>query len=143
MSLFGNQRQDTREVFFRTYEKLQRRELLEGIETIVGRVIKAHPEYHSLLQQREAYADRDYLPQQGEPNPFLHMGMHVAIEEQLSLDRPRGIRAAYEGLLLRLADPHAAQHQVMECLGEMMWQAQRQNAAPDEDRYIECLQQQR
>ena len=141
MSLFGNQRQDTREVFFRTFEKLQRSEPLEGIEAIVSEVIQAHPEYHALLQQREAFTDRDYLPEHGETNPFLHMGMHVAIEEQLSLDRPRGIQSAYQGLLLRLADPHAAQHLVMECLGEMIWQAQRSNTAPDESRYLECLQQ--
>jgi len=139
MSLFGNQRQDTREVFFRTYEKLQQGQPLEGIETIVGQVIQAHPEYHSLLQQRDTFVDRDYLPEHGQTNPFLHMGMHVAIEEQLSLDRPAGIRAAYQALLLELADPHAAQHEVMECLGEMIWQAQKQQTAPDEARYIDCL----
>lgn len=143
MSLFGNRRQDTREVFFRTYEKMRQGQSLEGIETIVGQVIQAHPEYHSQLKQRDTSVDRDYLPEHGQTNPFLHMGMHVAIEEQLSLDRPAGIRAAYQTLLLQLADPHAAQHQVMECLGEMIWQAQKQQTAPDEARYIDCLRKER
>ena len=68
------------------------------------------------------------------------MGMHIAIEEQLSIDQPRGIRQQYEQLMLRLADPHEAQHVIMECLGEMLWQAQRQQTAPDEHLYLECLQ---
>lgn len=140
MSLFASSRQDTREVFFRTWEKLTLEQPLEGIELLISKVIQAHPEYHSLLANRDTSADRDYLPESGETNPFLHMGMHIAIEEQLSIDQPRGIREQYEQLMLRLADPHEVQHLVMECLGEMLWQAQRQQTAPDERIYLECLQ---
>ncbi|MGW8248325.1 MAG: DUF1841 family protein [Acidiferrobacterales bacterium] len=139
MSLFASSRQDTREVFFRTWEKLKHEQPLEGVELLIAKVIQAHPEYHSVLANRDTSVDRDYLPEAGETNPFLHMGMHVAIEEQLSIDQPRGIREQYEHLTLRLADPHEAQHLVMECLGEMLWQAQRQQAAPDERIYLECL----
>jgi len=140
MSLFASSRQDTREVFFRTWEKLTADLPLEGVEVLIARVIQAHPEYHATLSNRSTSEDRDYLPESGETNPFLHMGMHVAIEEQLSIDQPRGIRQQYDQLLLRFADPHEVQHVVMECLGEMLWQAQRQQAPPDERIYLECLQ---
>lgn len=112
---------------------------LDGVELLIARVIQAHPEYHATLADREASEDRDYLPESGEANPFLHMGMHVAIEEQLSVDQPRGIRQQYEQLMLRLGDPHEVQHTIMECLGEMLWQAQRQQTPPDEHVYLECL----
>jgi len=139
MSLFASSRQDTREVFFRTWEKLTRELPLEGVERLIAKVIQEHPEYHPVLANPDSSADRDYSPESGETNPFLHMGMHVAIEEQLSIDQPRGIREQYEQLMLRLADPHEAQHVIMECLGEMLWQAQRQQTAPDEQIYLECL----
>ncbi|MDX5151412.1 MAG: DUF1841 family protein [Acidiferrobacterales bacterium] len=140
MSLFASSRQDTREVFFRTWEKLNHEQPLEGIEILIAKVIQVHPEYHSVLANRDTSEDRDYLPESGETNPFLHMGMHVAIEEQLSVDQPRGIREQYEKLMLRFSDPHEVQHYIMECLGEMLWQAQRQQTAPDERIYLECLQ---
>lgn len=140
MSLFASSRQDTREVFFHTWEKLANELPLEGVEILIAKVIEAHPEYHVVLANRDFNEDRDYLPESGETNPFLHMGMHVAIEEQLSIDQPHGIREQYDQLMLRLADPHKAQHMIMECLGEMLWQAQRQHAAPDERIYLQCLQ---
>lgn len=139
MHLFGNSRQDTREVFFLTWDKMTREQPLEGVEVLVAKVIEAHPEYAGVLADRLANEDRDYLPEHGDTNPFLHMGMHVAIEEQLSIDQPHGIRQQYDKLMLRLADPHAVQHIIMECLGEMLWQAQRQQTSPDENLYLDCL----
>jgi len=139
MSLFGSNRRDTREVFFQTWKKLNSGESLDGIETVVAQVVKAHPEYHAVLSNPESTEDKDYLPEDGGPNPFLHMGMHVAIEEQLSIDQPRGIREQFNKLLLRGADPHESQHTIMECLGEMLWQSQRQQLPPDEQIYLQCL----
>lgn len=139
MSLFGQSRQDTREVFFQTWHKLRHNQPLDGVEHIIARIIKQHPEYHVVLDNREFYEDRDYLPENGETNPFLHMGMHVAIEEQVSIDQPTGIRTEYDRLLLRLGDVHTVQHTVMECLGEMLWQSQRQQTPPDESVYLGCL----
>jgi hypothetical protein len=140
MSLFGSNRRDTREVFFQTWKKLNNGEPLDGIEAVVGRIVQAHPEYHSLLSRPEVMEDADYLPEQGQTNPFLHMGMHVAIEEQLSIDQPRGIREQFKKLLLRNPDPHESQHVIMECLGEMLWQSQRQQLPPDEKTYLQCLE---
>ena len=139
MSLFGSNRRDTREVFFQTWKKINSGQPLDGIEAVVAQVVKAHPEYHAVLSNPELTEDADYLPEHGGPNPFLHMGMHVAIEEQLSIDQPRGIREQFNKLLLRSSDPHESQHTIMECLGEMLWQSQRQQLPPDEQIYLQCL----
>ena len=84
--------------------------------------------------------DKDFMPEQGESNPFMHMGMHIAIREQLGTDRPAGIAIANKKLLLRLQDPHEVEHQMMECLGQSLWEAQRNNTAPDETQYLRCVQ---
>lgn len=140
--LFGRSRQDTREVFFVAWQKYRDQLPLEGAETIVAQVIVNHPEYHKLLDNPEQYRDKDYLPEHGDTNPFLHMGMHVAIEEQLSLDRPQGIRRRFRQLMEQEQDPHAAQHIIMECLAEMLWSAQRSANPPDESLYFSCLDKQ-
>ncbi|MDO0577881.1 DUF1841 family protein, partial [Escherichia coli] len=91
------------------------------------------------LEAGEEALARDYTPESGQSNPFLHLSMHLSISEQVSVDQPRGIRAAYEALAQRLDSPHEAQHQVMECLGQMLWTAQRTGLPPDGDAYIECV----
>lgn len=138
MSLFGSTPQDTRAVFFKTWEKMRQDQPLEGVEVLIATIARAHPEYHALLSDPENSAV-DFSPEDGQINPFLHMGMHIAIEEQLSTDRPSGIRDKYQRLLLAGTDPHEAQHLVMDCLGEMLWHAQRNGTAPDETAYLECL----
>lgn len=140
--LFGESRQDTRSVFFNVWRKYQDKLPLEGAETIIVQVILNHPEYQPLLENPDRYQDKDYLPEQGEINPFLHLGMHIAIEEQLSMDRPRGIKAYYQQLSELHQDSHAALHNIMECLGEMLWHAQRNSSAPDETLYFSCLDEQ-
>ena len=84
--------------------------------------------------------DQDFLPELGESNPFMHMGMHIAIREQLTTDRPAGISTAYKKLLLRLQDIHEVEHQIMECLGRSLWESQQNNTAPDESQYLRCVQ---
>lgn len=132
-------RDATREVFFSAWRTYRAGQPLEGVQKLIVQVALAHPEYHALLDHPAAHGDRDYTPETGQTNPFLHMGMHIAIEEQVALDQPRGVRARHAALCTRLGDSHAAQHQIMECLGEMLWQAQREGTAPDEQRYLECL----
>jgi len=102
-------------------------------------VMLEHPEYHATLDDPEHYMDRDFTPESGDTNPFLHMSLHLAIEEQLSIDQPPGIKARYQRILNRTGSPHDAQHVVMECLAEMIWQSQRHNTAPDGVAYLECL----
>jgi hypothetical protein len=136
----GQDRGQTREVFFRAWRAHREGHPLEGVEKLIVQVVLRHPEYHALLEHPEPARERDYFPETGETNPFLHLGMHIAIEEQLSIDQPRGIRGYYQKILMRLPDEHAAQHHMMECLGEMLWQANRQAMAPQETVYLDCLQ---
>ena len=135
----GQDRGQTREVFFRAWRAHREGHPLEGVEKLIVQVVLRHPEYHALLEHPEPARERDYFPESGETNPFLHLGMHIAIEEQLSIDQPRGIRGYYQKILMRLPDEHAAQHHMMECLGEMLWQASRQATAPQETVYLDCL----
>jgi Domain of unknown function (DUF1841) len=137
--LYGQDRRALREVFFAAWRKHQAGEPLTGVEPLIVAVVRRHPEYQELLEQPEASADRDWLPELGESNPFLHMAMHLAIEEQLTIDQPAGLRGHYAALTRRLGDEHAAQHLVMECLGEMLWHAGRSGTAPDAQRYLDCL----
>ena len=136
--LYGTDRRTLREVFFRAWRKQREGTPLEGIEALIVAVAARHPEYHALLDDPDTGAERDWLPELGESNPFLHMAMHLAIEEQLSIDQPTGIRLHYAALA-RFGDEHEAQHRMMECLGEMLWHAGRAGTAPDPQRYLACL----
>lgn len=138
--MFNPSRQDARGIFFETWRKYHAQEALAGIETLILEVALQHPEYHALLAQPEQYMERDYPPEQGETNPFLHMSMHLALSEQLSIDQPAGIRERYQRMLAKTGDAHEAQHEVLDCLVEMIWQAQRNQAAPDAAIYLGCLE---
>lgn len=94
--------------------------MLTGMEDVALQVILMHTEYHAMLDDPESYQHKDYLPETGDTNPFLHMSMHMAIKEQLSIDQPAGIRERFERLLKKTGDEHAAMHQIMECLAEMI-----------------------
>lgn len=136
--MFNPSRQDARGIFFETWRKYRAQEALAGIETLILEVALQHPEYHELLAQPDKYMERDYPPELGETNPFLHMSMHLALTEQLSIDQPSGVSAAYDALLARIGDPHATQHEMLDCLGEMLWQAQRNQTPPDAGVYLAC-----
>lgn len=140
--MFAPTREESRRFFFDTWEKYRRGEPLQGLERVALQVIVLHPEYHAILEAPGRYADRDYRPESGEMNPFLHLALHVAVEEQLAIDQPRGIAAAYQRLLGKTGSEHDAKHLVLECLGETLWRAQRDGTPPDETLYIECLERQ-
>ena len=137
--MFSQDRTQLRQMFFHAWQKHRAGETTEPLESLIIQVILLHPEYHSLLDNPETSLDRDYLPENGETNPFLHMSMHIAIAEQRSTGRPLGIEALYQALNRKLADPHEAEHQMMDCLMEMIWQSQRNNTLPDEQGYLDCL----
>lgn len=138
--MFNPSRDEARRFFFDTWEKYRRGEVLTGLEKIALRVISLHPEYHALLDEPERHRDRDYLPESGDINPFLHLSLHLAAEEHLSIDQPAGIRALYQRIMQKTGSEHDAKHALLECLGETIWQAQRYNTAPDERTYLECLE---
>jgi hypothetical protein len=137
--MFNPSRDEARAFFFDTWEKYGRGEALSPLERTALGVIVAHPEYHALLADRGRNRDRDFSPEGAALNPFLHLSLHLAIEEQLSIDQPHGIRARYEALVGRTGSEHEAKHGVLECLGETLWEAQRAGAAPDENAYLECI----
>ncbi|MGB9429317.1 MAG: DUF1841 family protein [Gammaproteobacteria bacterium] len=140
MAIQPTDRADTRRMFFEVWRKQQEGKPLSGLETIVADIIRLHPEYQPLLTGNPDRAlDRDWRPEGGETNPFLHMGLHIAIREQLSIDRPPGVRAAYEALLKRHGDAHAAEHAMLECLAESLWLGQREGHLPNEQAYLTCL----
>lgn len=137
--MFNPSRDQARQFFFDTWRKFTDKQPLTPLESIALDVILRHPEYHPLLEDPARHLDRDYPPEYGETNPFLHMGLHLAIEEQLSIDQPPGIKQRYEQLLAYRGSAHDAQHAVMDCLAETIWQAQRGNASPDSAVYLNCL----
>ena len=124
-------------MFFEAWRKYRAGEPLVGIETIALDVALAHPEYHPVLDQRERHRDKDYVD---EGNPFLHMSLHLALEEQLSIDQPPGIAGHFQGLVRRCGGRHEALHEAIECLAETMWRAQRDKLPPDALAYLECLE---
>lgn len=108
------------------------------LETIAADIIALHPEYHPLLEGADALT-RDWTPEDGATNPFLHLSLHLAIAEQLSIDQPPGIRTAYESRRSRHGDHHAALHDILECLGETLWRAQRDRQPLDGVAYLDCI----
>ena len=137
--MFNPSREEVRRFFLDTWGKYGRGEPLSALEHTALQVVLLHPEYHALLADPESGLARDFTPESGQLNPCLHLSLHLAIEEQLSIDQPRGIRAAYERLVAKTGSEHDAKHDVVECLGETIWSAQRGGTPPDENAYLECL----
>jgi hypothetical protein len=138
ITMFTPSSHDVRRFFCEAWRKRRAGEILTPMDAIAADWIDQHPEYHDALEDADAAVARDYSVEGGQANPFLHLSMHLSITEQVSIDQPRGIRAAYEALAAR-AGEHEAQHEVMECLGEMIWSAQRHNTPPDTEAYVECV----
>ncbi len=136
--MFGQDRDQLRGFFQTCWSKRRNGEPLQPLERIVADVIERHPEYRGIIEDPEQ-VDRDFSAADGETNPWLHMGMHITIAEQLGADRPSGIRDAYRRIAESHGDSHAAEHAIMECLGVTLWEAQRAGRAPDEQRYLTCL----
>ena len=137
--MFNPTRDQSRDFLFDVWAKHLAGAQLSALESLALSIVLEHPEYQAVLGDRERHRDRDWRPEGGETNPFLHLAMHLAIEEQLSIDQPPGIRAAVEALARRRDSAHDARHDVMECLAEVIWQAQRHGAAFDNATYLDCI----
>jgi hypothetical protein len=135
--MFNPSRDEVRQMFFRAWQAYRQGLPLAGIEALALDVILQHPEYHGVLESPERFRDKDYVD---ESNPFLHMSLHMALEEQLSIDQPPGIRNAWEALLARAGERHRALHEALECLAETLWRAQRDALPPDAAAYLSCLE---
>lgn len=135
----GSGREALRRRYLEAWRKLGARLPLEPLEAQIAAVIVAHPEYVPLLESGEDALAADFAPESGRENPFLHMGMHLAIREQAGTDRPPGIARIHAGLTRALGGAHAAEHAMMEALAATLWEAQRAGVAPDEESYLERL----
>jgi len=140
MSFFANQSHEQLRTTWRTaWERRQSGLPLEPLQAQIADVIEAHPEYQAFIAS-EAVLQQEFTPVEGRENPFLHMGLHLAIHEQVGTDRPAGIRAIHERLTRRSGSAHEAEHHMIEILATALWEAQRAGQAPDEATYLERLQ---
>jgi hypothetical protein len=135
--IFGQDRNELRKMYAEAWKKQLAGQPMSPLELQIAAVVAQHPEYHDAVTGGDL--DRDYTPEGGRTNPFLHMGLHLGIREQVATDRPAGIAKIYEALAARDGDPHAAEHRMIECLAETLWEAQSANRAPDEALYLERL----
>lgn len=131
-------RDEVRQVYLGVWQKIQQNLVLEPMEALIADIIEIHPEYHALLGAGDDVRHEEFTPEQGQTNPFLHMGMHIALREQAGTDRPAGIRKIHQKLVSKQG-AHEAEHAMMECLGQTLWTAQRNNQPPDEASYLDCL----
>lgn len=138
--MFNPSRDQVRRFFCDAWKKDRDGLPLVGAETVAVDLIRQHPEYHVLLADPEGALSREWPPEEGGMNPFLHLSLHLAVEEQISIDHPRGIRAAFQALAQRLDDPHEARHRLLECLGEAVWRSQQAGNQLDPEAYLEAVQ---
>jgi Domain of unknown function (DUF1841) len=139
--MFQPSQHDVRRFFCEAAAKQKQRSLLTPLETLAAGWIDEHPEYEADLADSQAALAASYTVEQGRTNPFLHLSMHLTISEQVSIDQPRGIRQAVELLAARRGSLHQAHHEVMECLGEMLWESQRSGRPPDGLAYLDRVRQ--
>jgi len=141
MSLYNPSRDQARQFLFDAWAKFKQQATLTDLEKIAVEVIQMHPEYHTILDAPERYMAQQYFPEMGETNPFLHISLHLSVIEQISINQPTGIAQVYATLLNKHQDKHLAQHDVLDCLAETIWHAQRNNMALDATHYLGLLHQ--
>ena len=140
MALFaGESREQLRRRYLEAWRKFSAQQPLEPLEAQLAAVIAEHPEYLAWLESAEEALRAEFTPEGGRENPFLHMGLHLAIREQVATDRPRGIARLHAELARRAGGVHAAEHRMIEPLAETLWEAQRSGRPPDELAYLERL----
>lgn len=141
MALFNPSRDEVRQFFFDAWGKFKQQQVLTDLEKMAVGIMHLHPEYHAILDQPELYLEQAYYPEMGETNPFLHMSLHLSIQEQISINQPIGITQAYGKLCTRFQAEHEAQHALLECLAETIWLAQRNQTGLDAGHYLQLIEQ--
>lgn len=135
--IFSEDRKTLRRMYADAWQKRMDGKPLSPLEDQIAAVIELHPEYHGQIIDGDL--DDDFLPEAGRSNPFLHMGLHLGLREQVATDRPQGIATIFRTLAAKLGDEHEAEHRMIECLAETLWEAQRDKRPPDEALYLERL----
>jgi hypothetical protein len=141
--VFAPTRDEARRFLVDAWRKYRAAEPLSALEQTAAQLVAMHPEYHAIIEAPDVHVDHDFRPEHGDVNPFLHLSLHLAVSEQLAIDQPSGIVAEYSRLCALRGNAHDALHDVVECLGEVVWQAQRAGGAPDATLYLRCLRQRR
>ncbi len=136
--MFNPSREQVRQFFCESWRKHRERLILEGAEATAADLIAEHPEYHALLENPQAAVEQEFTPEGGQMNPFLHLSLHLAIAEQVSIDQPKGIKTAYFALRQKM-QVHDAEHALMECLGETLWRSQREGKPMDGQAYLDSV----
>ena len=143
--MFNPSRDDVRRFFCEAWRKRSAGEIVSPLEATALAWVDRHPEYHALLADPQAAVAADFSVERGQSNPFLHLSMHLALAEQVSIDQPQGIRALVAQLAARTGSNHDAMHEAMECLGQVLWETQRgvlpADAQSINDAYLNCLRQ--
>jgi hypothetical protein len=137
--MFSSERQQHRQTFITAWAKARAEQPLEPVEAQIVAVVRQHPEYQGFLNDDEEVLQRDFSLDRGESNPFLHMALHIAILDQLATDQPLGVRRCYADLLRSTGDPHEAEHLIMECLAETIWEIQHNGTSFDPRAYLKCI----
>ena len=133
--MFTSDRSKQRQYLKQAWEKYTRQDQLEPLELQLAKIVEKHPEYHDLIKN----LDSEYFPEQGNTNPFLHINLHLTLQDQLTMDQPQGIRGIHNRLLVKIKDEHEVEHMMMEHIAEMIFNAQKNNTAFDLDGYIIAL----
>ena len=141
MALFNPSRDEVRQFFFDSWAKFNQQQVLTDLEKMAVGIMHMHPEYHTILDHPEHYLQQAYYPEMGETNPFLHMSLHLSIQEQISINQPIGITQAYGKLCAKYQEEHEAQHALLECLAETIWLAQRNQTGMDAAHYLQLIAQ--
>ena len=136
--LFNQNREQMRQFYIDVWNKHQAKTPLTPLETIISDVISIHPEYHKELLDPDATLDKDYQSET-QTNPFLHMGLHIGLREQVQADHPMGIKDLFIKYMQQYQDPHKAEHEMIECLAHSLWDAQSKNQPPSDSEYLTCL----
>ena len=135
--IFGSDKTELRKMYADAWRKAQEGSALTPLDAQIAKVIEEHPEYHATIENEDL--ETTFSPEGGQSNPYLHMGLHLAIRDQLVTDRPPGVRALYESMVIKTGGAHEAEHQMLECLAETLWEAQGAGLLPDEQKYLERL----
>ena len=138
--MFSQNRDQMRAVFLEAWRRRQEGLPMEALHLAVANVIAEHPEYHALMEQGDEALHRDFTPDGGATNPFLHMGMHLSLREQIGTNRPAGIAALFPRLCEKLGSSHDAEHAMLEVLGKHLWQSSRSGLPPNDADYLEDLE---
>ena len=135
--MFTSDRSKQRQYLKQAWEKYTSQEQLEPLELQLSKIVEQHPEYQNLIKNLGS----EYFPEQGNTNPYLHINLHLTLQDQITMDQPKGIKEIHSQLLLKIKDAHEVEHMMMENIAEMIFNAQKNNAAFDLDGYIQALKQ--